>query len=65
MLGDVGANPLGVAFSAVLAWTAGPSSLALALVILADLQFAAEAASLTAFIERSPWLRRLDQWGQR
>ena len=64
MLGDCGANALGAAVAtAAAAGLPAPARLA-ALGAVAALNLASERVSFTAVIERTPWLRRLDQLGR-
>lgn len=65
MLGDTGANLLGVATGAVLAETLPGGGRGAALLVLACLQLLAETVSFSVLIGRSPLLRPLDLLGQR
>ncbi len=64
MLGDAGANLLGVAAGAVLAETLTGPARAVVLLLLLGLQALAELVSLSDLIERSRWLRWLDLLGR-
>lgn len=64
MLGDGGANAGGALFGVAAAVT-GTALLKVVLAIaLAGLHIATERGSITAFIGRTPVLRRLDEWGR-
>lgn len=65
MLGDTGANPLGAALGAGLAWRLAPAEGAVVLLLLGALHVLTERSSLTARIEANRLLRRLDMWGRR
>jgi len=60
MMGDTGSNALGAALGLTLALDGGVITKALAVVFLAALHIICEKYSLTAIIERSPALRKLD-----
>jgi len=64
MLGDCGANALGVGVGCV-AIAAGPQPVRWALLAaLTALTLISEWVSFTSIIERRPWLRRIDEWGR-
>ena len=65
MLGDTGANALGAVTGALIVASASPAVLLATAVLLAALQGASERVSFTRVIERTPWLRRLDELGRR
>jgi UDP-GlcNAc:undecaprenyl-phosphate/decaprenyl-phosphate GlcNAc-1-phosphate transferase len=65
MLGDCGANALGAAVGTAAAESLPRRFRLLAFGAVAALNFASEAVSFTAVIERTPLLRRLDQLGRR
>ncbi|MCA1710458.1 MAG: hypothetical protein LC789_01990 [Actinobacteria bacterium] len=66
MLGDTGANALGAVLGvALLRRLPGRRSKLGALGVLAGLTAASEVVSYSAVIDRTPWLRRLDQLGRR
>ena len=64
MLGDCGANALGAAVATVAADVLPRPARVLALIAVAGLNLASERVSFTAVIEKTPWLRRLDQLGR-
>jgi UDP-N-acetylmuramyl pentapeptide phosphotransferase/UDP-N-acetylglucosamine-1-phosphate transferase len=65
MLGDCGSNALGAGVATVAAATLpGPARLTVLLGVV-GLNLASERVSFTAVIERTPWLRALDQWGRK
>lgn len=64
MLGDSGANPLGALTGTMLVRTLGPRGRLVAAVALVGLTLASERVSFTEIIARTPWLRRLDEWGR-
>jgi UDP-N-acetylmuramyl pentapeptide phosphotransferase/UDP-N-acetylglucosamine-1-phosphate transferase len=64
MLGDCGANALGAAVATVAADVLRRPARVLALLGIAGLNLASERVSFTAVIEKTPWLRRLDQLGR-
>jgi UDP-GlcNAc:undecaprenyl-phosphate/decaprenyl-phosphate GlcNAc-1-phosphate transferase len=64
MLGDTGANAFGFAIGYILAYYGGLVSQGLAFILLLYLHYLAERESITARIERSPWLSWLDRWGR-
>ena len=64
MLGDCGANALGAAVGTAAAESLPRRFRLLAFGAVAALNFASEAVSFTAVIERTPLLRRLDQLGR-
>lgn len=64
MLGDTGANALGAVLGAALIEGRGvPGRLAL-LAGIAAVTLTSEKVSFTALIQRTPWLRALDEWGR-
>jgi UDP-N-acetylmuramyl pentapeptide phosphotransferase/UDP-N-acetylglucosamine-1-phosphate transferase len=65
MLGDSGANALGALLGVALAARTGPVGRAAVLAVVAGLTAASERVSFTAVIERTGWLRRLDEFGRR
>ena len=65
MLGDCGANALGAGVATVAAATLPPTGRLLALAGVAALNLLSERVSFTAVIERTPWLRALDQLGRK
>jgi hypothetical protein len=65
MLGDSGANALGALLGVALAARTGPVGRAAVLTAVAGLTAASERVSFTAVIERTDWLRRLDEFGRR
>ena len=64
MLGDCGANALGAGVATVAAATLPRPARLLALTGVVALNLASERVSFTAVIERTPWLRTLDQLGR-
>ncbi len=64
MLGDCGANALGAALATVAAEVLPRPVRMIALLGIAGLNLASERTSFTAVIERTPWLRSLDQLGR-
>jgi hypothetical protein len=64
MLGDCGANALGAAVATVAADVLPRPARVLALLGIAGLNLASERVSFTAVIEKTPWLRWLDQLGR-
>ncbi|MFX0538809.1 hypothetical protein ACQBAT_09075 [Ornithinimicrobium sp. Y1847] len=64
MLGDTGANPLGAAVGLAAAQRLGTGGRALALLGVTGLVLLSERVSFTRVIERTPWLRALDEWGR-
>ena len=64
MLGDCGANALGAAVGTAAAQALSRRFRLLAFVSVAALNLASERVSFTAVIERTPLLRRLDQFGR-
>jgi UDP-GlcNAc:undecaprenyl-phosphate GlcNAc-1-phosphate transferase len=64
MLGDCGANALGAGVATAAAATLPRPARLLALAAMAGLNLASERVSFTAVIERTPWLRALDQLGR-
>jgi hypothetical protein len=65
MLGDSGANALGALLGVALAARTGPVGRAAILAVVGGLTAASERVSFTAVIERTDWLRRLDEFGRR
>jgi UDP-N-acetylmuramyl pentapeptide phosphotransferase/UDP-N-acetylglucosamine-1-phosphate transferase len=64
MLGDTGANAAGALVGLALVERTGLTGRAVSLAALAALTIASERVSFTQVIERSPVLRRLDEWGR-
>ena len=64
MLGDCGANALGAGVATAAAATLPRPARLLALAGVVALNLASERVSFTAVIERTPWLRALDQLGR-
>lgn len=64
MLGDTGANPLGIALGILLAVGAGLILRLVVLVLLIGIHLVAEKVSLSEIIERNPVLNFLDQLGR-
>lgn len=64
MLGDSGANLLGMQLGILTALTWPPIALAVAVLLLVAGHVYAERHSLTELIERVSWLKRLDSWGR-
>jgi UDP-N-acetylmuramyl pentapeptide phosphotransferase/UDP-N-acetylglucosamine-1-phosphate transferase len=64
MLGDCGANALGAGVATAAAATLPRTARLLALAGVAALNLVSERVSFTAVIERTPWLRALDQLGR-
>lgn len=65
MLGDTGANALGAALGVALAASPHPAVRWGALGVVVAGTLASERVSFSAVIERTPWLRALDQAGRR
>ena len=65
MIGDCGANGLGALVGWSLATGLRSRSRAAALAVVVGLTLGSERVSFTAVIERSPWLRALDNLGRR
>jgi UDP-N-acetylmuramyl pentapeptide phosphotransferase/UDP-N-acetylglucosamine-1-phosphate transferase len=65
MLGDSGANALGALLGVALAARTGPLGRAAILAVVGGLTAASERVSFTTVIERTGWLRRLDELGRR
>ncbi|MGI8880657.1 MAG: hypothetical protein ACR2KJ_09175 [Jatrophihabitans sp.] len=63
MLGDLGANTLGVLLGQRLAH-GGPALRWGALVTVGGLTMASERVSFSQVIARTPWLRTMDEWGR-
>jgi UDP-GlcNAc:undecaprenyl-phosphate GlcNAc-1-phosphate transferase len=64
MLGDCGANARGAGVATAAAATLPRSARLLAMAGVVALNLASERVSFTAVIERTPWLRALDQLGR-
>ena len=64
MLGDCGANALGAGVATAAAATLPRTARLLALTGVAALNLISERVSFTAVIERTPWLRAVDQLGR-
>ncbi len=64
MLGDTGANLLGALAGLWLVLTLSGTGQLIALVLLAAVTLYGELRSISALIERTPGLRRLDAWGR-
>jgi hypothetical protein len=64
MLGDCGANALGAGVATAAAAALPRPARLLALAGVVALNLASERVSFTAVIERTPWLRALDQLGR-
>lgn len=64
MLGDSGANLLGMQLGIFTALTLSPIASAVTVVLLAAGHVYAERHSLTELIERISWLERFDSWGR-
>jgi UDP-GlcNAc:undecaprenyl-phosphate GlcNAc-1-phosphate transferase len=64
MLGDTGASLVGALAGLWLVLTLSSAGQIIALALLLALTIYAEIASLSALIERTPWLRGLDSWGR-
>ena len=64
MLGDAGANALGAFVGTRWALSAPRPVRAVALAAVVGLTLASERVSFSAVIERTPWLRRIDQAGR-
>lgn len=65
MMGDIGANVLGGAVGLAAAMHFGAAGLLVSVLLLGAVHVALERVSLTALIQRSPVLRRLDRLGAR
>ncbi|MDI3317424.1 MAG: hypothetical protein QJR14_07400 [Bacillota bacterium] len=65
MLGDAGANALGIWAGSLLALGGGPEAVWIGLALVVALQVAAELTSLSSWIERSRFLDFLDRLGRR
>ncbi|MGF0116542.1 hypothetical protein ACQFYA_09470 [Promicromonospora sp. Marseille-Q5078] len=65
MLGDGGANALGALVGAQWAFGAPRAVRLAALASVVGLTLASERVSFSAFVDRTPWLRRADRWGRR
>lgn len=65
MLGDAGANALGALLGLAVVARSGPAARLGYLLGLAALTAASEKVSFSAVIDRTPTLRRIDQWGRR
>jgi UDP-GlcNAc:undecaprenyl-phosphate/decaprenyl-phosphate GlcNAc-1-phosphate transferase len=64
MLGDTGSNVLGAVAGLWLVLALGPTGEAVALGVLALLTLYGEFRSISALVERNPFLRRLDSFGR-
>jgi UDP-GlcNAc:undecaprenyl-phosphate GlcNAc-1-phosphate transferase len=64
MLGDTGANLLGALGGLWLVLTLSRTGQIVALALLAAITLYGELRSISAFVERTPGLRRLDSWGR-
>jgi UDP-GlcNAc:undecaprenyl-phosphate/decaprenyl-phosphate GlcNAc-1-phosphate transferase len=64
MLGDTGANLLGALAGLWLVLTLSGTGQLVALALLAAITLYGELRSISAFVERTPGLRRLDSWGR-
>lgn len=64
MLGDTGANAAGAAIGSAVVAATGPRGRFLAAAVLTGLTLASERVSFSAVIDRTPWLRAIDQWGR-
>ena len=62
MLGDTGSNLLGALVGIAAVWALPLWGQACLLALLLALNLAAERVSITATIEKTPWLRTLDRW---
>ena len=62
MLGDTGSNLLGALVGVVAVWALPLWGQACLLALLLALNLVAERVSITATIEKTPWLRTLDRW---
>ena len=65
MMGDSGSNLLGASLGMMMAWMFSDMSKAIALILLLGLQLLAEKYSISAIIERTSWLKYLDELGRR
>ncbi len=61
MMGDSGSNPLGALLGVGIAASGGVALAGMATVLLLVIHIAAERVSISAVIERTAWLRRLDK----
>ena len=64
MLGDAGANVIGAVLGLGVVLGRGEATRITALVVLIVLNVAAELVSFSAVIDRVPWLRAIDRFGQ-
>lgn len=64
MMGDAGSNPLGAVLGVFAVFSFGVIGKIIYLVLLIGLHGLAEAASISALIERSAFLKLLDHWGR-
>jgi UDP-GlcNAc:undecaprenyl-phosphate GlcNAc-1-phosphate transferase len=64
MLGDAGANLLGALAGLWLVLTLSSQGQLVALALLAAITIYGELRSISALVERTPWLRGLDSWGR-
>jgi UDP-N-acetylmuramyl pentapeptide phosphotransferase/UDP-N-acetylglucosamine-1-phosphate transferase len=65
MLGDTGSNMLGGVIGFLMAYYAPFILQIVFLILLIGLSVVAEKHSFSAYIKRTPWLRKIDQWGLR
>lgn len=65
MMGDAGSNPLGAVLGVFAVFSFGVLGKIVYLLLLLGLHGLAEFASISALIERSAFLKFLDQWGRR
>lgn len=65
MLGDTGANAVGAVVGAALTERFGLRGRLAALVTVTALTVLSERVSFSVVIDRTPWLRAVDQWGRR
>lgn len=64
MLGDAGANAAGILAGTLLAATLPVAGSMVLAAVLLGLNVASERVSFSAVIERTPWLRSVDEWGR-
>lgn len=65
MMGDTGANVLGISIGMCLAWGASFGQQVVIVLMLVALHIIAERVSFSKIIEDVPLLRRIDRWGRR
>ena len=65
MIGDCGANAAGATLGACIAMGTDRAMKLAALGLVVGLTLASERVSFTDVVARTPWLRRLDEWGRR